>query len=55
MWYQQKVPIVMMLEIPVGTQIPKILRSFSCQGTAWLSMSQDKRTLREQTTREKSI
>ena len=30
MWYQQKVPIVMMLEIPVGTQIPKILRSFSC-------------------------
>ena len=28
--YQLKVPIAMILEIPVGTQIPKILRRFSC-------------------------
>ena len=28
--YQLKVPIVTILEMPVGTQIPKILRKFSC-------------------------
>ena len=28
--HQLKVPIVIILEKPVGTQIPKILRRFSC-------------------------
>ena len=39
--YQLKVPIVMILEIAVGTQIPKILKGFLCQGKIWLSMSKD--------------
>ena len=45
--YQLKIPIVIILEMPVGTQIPKILRRFSCLGTAWLSMSKDGTLLRE--------
>ena len=39
--YQLKVPIVMILEIAVGTQIPKILKGFLCQDKIWLSMSKD--------------
>ena len=39
--YQLKVPIVIILEIAVGTQIPKILKGFLCQDKIWLSMSKD--------------
>ena len=47
MLYQLKVPIVITLEIPVGTQVPKISTRFSCKGTAWLSMPKDGTSLRE--------
>ena len=43
---QLKTPIAIILEMSVGTQIPKILRRFSCLGTAWLSMSKDGTLLR---------
>ena len=35
------VPIVMILDITVGTQILKTLRKFLCLGTAWLNMIKD--------------
>ena len=53
--YQLKVAIVIILEMPIETQIPKISRRFLCQGTACSSMSKDGTLIRVQITREKSM
>ena len=47
MLYQLIVPIVTILEIPVGIQIPKILRNFLCLRATCLTMSNDWTFLRD--------